>query len=92
MANSTQQSVLFQSVFPKPVVAKFDAHHQSSDGGVVLLRGLDDRLGFTERIASHLVDNRDPDRVTHTYLDLFRQRTYGIALGYADCNDAERIA
>lgn len=92
MTNSTQQSVLFQDVFSKPLVTKFDADHLSSDGGVVLLRGLDDRLGFTERVASHLVDNRDPDRVTHTYLDLFRQRTYGIALGYSDCNDAERIA
>ncbi|MGB0890515.1 MAG: IS1380 family transposase [Solirubrobacterales bacterium] len=92
MVNPTQQSVLFQGLSSKPVVAKFDADHQSSDGGVVLLRGLDDRLGLTERVAAHLIDDRDPDRVTHTYLDLLRQRTYGIALGYADCNDAERIA
>jgi hypothetical protein len=92
MTNSTQQSVLFQHLSPKPIVAKFDADHQSSDGGVLLLRGLDDRLGLTERVAAHFIDDRDPDRVTHTYLDLFRQRAYGIALGYADCNDAERIA
>ena len=63
MANSTQQSVIFQDLSPKRVVAKFDADHQSSDGGVVLLRGLDDRLGLTERVADHFIDGRDQDRV-----------------------------
>ena len=94
MVKSTQQSVLFPGAYSKPIVAKFDADHQSSDGGVILLRRLDDRFGFglTKSIAAHLVDDRDPNRVTHPYLDLFRQRAYGIALGYSDCNDAERIA
>lgn len=92
MVKSTQQSVLFRELSSKPIVVKFDADHQSSDGGVVLLRSLDDGLGLTERVAKHFLDERDPDRVTHTYLDLFRQRVYGIALGYADCNDAERVA
>lgn len=92
MVKSMQQSALFPSLASKPVIAKFDADHLSSDGGVVLLRSLDGGLGLTERVTQHLVDNRDQDRVTHSYLDLFRQRAYGIALGYADCNDAERIA
>lgn len=92
MAQSTQQSVLFPSLASKPIVAKFDADQLSSDGGVVLLRSLDSGLGLTERVTKHLVDDRNQERVTHSYLDLFRQRAYGIALGYADCNDAERIA
>ncbi|MBZ5498881.1 MAG: transposase [Acidobacteriia bacterium] len=28
----------------------------------------------------------------HPIHDLFRQRIYGIACGYADCNDAARLA
>lgn len=92
MVNSTQQSALFPELSSKPILAKFDADHQSSDGGIILFRQLDDRFGLTERVASHFVDDRDSDRVTHSYLDLFRQRTYGIALGYADCNDAEHMA
>ncbi len=90
-SKSKRQSVLFQGVFGKPVVAKFDTKGQSSDGGVILLRSLDDGIGLTERLGEHLVDSRDRTRVAHPYLDLFRQRVYGIALGYEDCNDAERI-
>lgn len=87
----TRQTVLFQDVFAKPVFAKFDTEGQSSDGGVILLKSLDEGLRLTEILGKHFVDDRDPDRVVHTCLDLFRQRVYGIALGYEDCNDAERV-
>ncbi len=88
---SKRQSVLFQGNFEKPVVARFDAEGQSSDGGVVLLKGVDDAIGLIDSLVRHLVDERDGRRVAHSYADLFRQRIYGIALGYSDCNDAQRI-
>ncbi len=90
-SKSTQQSVRFQHVSPKPVVATFDAEGQSSDGGVILLQHLDRGLNLTEGLGQHLLDERDSTRIKHPYLDLFRQRVYGIALGYSDCNDSERI-
>ncbi len=90
-SKSTRQSVLFQDLFEKPVVATFDTEGQSSDGGVILLGSLDKGMKLTESLGEHLVDNRRQDRVEHPYLDLFRQRVYGIALGYSDCNDAERV-
>ena len=31
-------------------------------------------------------------RLDHEVLELVRQRVYGIACGYADCNDAARLA
>lgn len=89
--NSTEHSVLFQDAFRKPVVVKFDAEGQSSDGGVVLLEALDRGLGLTQRLAKHLIDERHPERITHTYEELFRQRVLGLALGYEDCNDAEHM-
>lgn len=92
MAKSTQQSVLFPHLAAKPVIATFDTDGQSSDGGVLLLRSLDHGLQLTEALAKHLVDPRAPGRVTHSYVDLFRQRIFGIALGYSDCNDAQRVA
>lgn len=91
MPKATQQSVLFPDAVSKAMVVRFDATNQSSDGGVVLLRSLDKRLGLTEKLVGHLDDPRDGRRVWHRYVDLFRQRVLGIALGYADCNDAERI-
>ena len=42
----------------QPVVARFDQPHASSDGGAVLLKALDARLGVTERLAASLIDDR----------------------------------
>ena len=48
--------------------------------------------GLTERIAACFRDERQPGKVKHTLHDLVRQRVFAIACGYADCNDAARIA
>ncbi len=76
----------------KPVVAAFDVEHASSDGGAVLLKALDTQLGLTERLAGCLVDGRQPGKVRHQTVELVRQRVFGLACGYADCNDAARVA
>jgi hypothetical protein len=76
---------------PKPVIARFDQPHASSDGGAILLKTVDDRLGLTWRLASVLRDRRQPGKVTHSVRDLLRQRVFGLACGYADCNDAARL-
>jgi hypothetical protein len=87
----TRQSVLFGELFDKPVVAQFDQPQSSSDGGAVLLKACDDRLELTSRIAACFVDKRQAGKVTHSLHDLIRQRVFGIACGYADCNDAARL-
>ena len=89
---TTQQRVLFAELFEKPVVAQFDQPHSSSDGGAVLLKACDERLRLTERIAACFPDERQPGKVKHTLHDLVRQRVFAIACGYADCNDAARLA
>ena len=76
----------------QPVVARFDQPHASSDGGALVLKALDDRLGVSERLARSLRDPRQPGKIDHEVLELVRQRVYGIACGYADCNDAARLA
>jgi len=76
----------------QPVVAAFDAAHVSSDGGAILLKGIDTQLGLTTRLAACLQDARQLGKIQHQMLELFRQRVFGIACGYADCNDAARLA
>jgi Transposase DDE domain group 1 len=76
----------------RPVVAQFDQAHASSDGGAVLLKAVDVRLGVTGRLAASLTDTRQPGKVQHDLHELVRQRVYGIACGYADCNDVARVA
>jgi len=88
----TTQTVLFPSLFDKPVVAAFDQPHSSSDGGAILLRGVDESLGLTDAMARVFLDPRQAGKVAHSMRDMFRQRVHLIACGYADCNDADRLA
>lgn len=69
----------------------FDAPEISSDGGVLLLRLLDDRLGVSALFADSVPDERVPERVRHTRREQVRQRLYQLALGYEDCNDADTL-
>jgi hypothetical protein len=74
-----------------PITVAFDAPQISSDGGVLLLRQMDDRLGLSARLAALLPDARETSKVRHDRREQVRQRLYQIALGYADCNDADRL-
>ena len=78
--------------FRKPVTVAFDQAYASSDGGLLLLKALDARLGVTTTLAGGLRDGRQPGKIQHSVLDLVRQRVFGLALGYADCHDAARLA
>ena len=88
----TKQCVLFKGLTKKALIARFDQEQASSDGGAVLLKACDERLGLSAAMASCLNDNRQPSKIQHSYEEIFQQRMFGIACGYADGNDAARIA
>jgi hypothetical protein len=90
--DSTRQSVLFSDLFDKPLVAKFDQEHASSDGGAILLQACDRRLGLTEGLSGAIDERRQPGKIRHAIGDLLHQRLYAIACGYPDANDASRLA
>jgi hypothetical protein len=83
---------LFPDLFNKPLVARFDEPHASSDSGAILLRAADRRLGLIERLAHCLRDDRQAGKVVHGFEEMFRQRVFGLACGYPDANDAARLA
>lgn len=89
--DTTQQGVLFKDLLDKPLHARFDQSDSSSDGGAILLKAADERLGLSESLAACLRDKRDPEKIVHSMHDLLRQRVYGFACGYEDCNDAARL-
>jgi hypothetical protein len=68
-----------------------DAPTTSSDGGLMLLRQVDEQLRLCARLAEHLVDKRSPLRVQHGRLEQLRQRAFQIAMGYEDQNDATSL-
>jgi len=83
----TAMQLEFQGIGRRKVQADFDGGHVSSDGGALLLREMDARLGLTKQFAQCFADYRDPGLIEHSVEALLGQRIYGIALGYEDLND-----
>ncbi|RFB76524.1 hypothetical protein DYH55_20535 [Methylovirgula sp. 4M-Z18] len=79
------------SVSRKSVVAKFDGGSLSSDGGILVLRKLEQRLCVADRLAACIDDPRAPDQITHSLSDIIRFRLLMIAAGYEDGIDANRL-
>jgi hypothetical protein len=75
----------------KRVVARFDGGEMSSDGGLLLLREVEGRIGLADRLAGCLIDARDLERVRHSMADILRFRMLMIAGGYEDGNDATSL-
>ena len=75
----------------RKVEGKFSGGAITSDGGALLLREVDRRLKVTSRAARLLPDSRRQASCKHRVESLIRQRVYGIALGYEDLNDHERL-
>lgn len=81
----------FEQLGRRAVIGRFDGGTISSDGGAVLLREVDKRTGISERLARCFRDYRKPERIEHPVLSMIRQRICGIALGYEDLNDHDRL-
>jgi len=71
--------------------ARFDGGALSSDGGVLLLREIERRMGISDVLASCLWDRRDPVRTQHSYASMIRARVMAIACGYEDCDDMDAL-
>jgi len=75
----------------KPISARFDTAHLCSDGGLLALREVENRLGIAQRLAACIDDPRAPEKVTHSLDEIIRFRMLMIAAGYEDGNDADAL-
>jgi hypothetical protein len=91
MQDSTPEQLRFPPLPGYTVRADFEGGALSSDFGALLLRGIDRQIGLTERLAAAMRDRRHPSYTDHSLRDLFAQRIYQIASGYADGNDANHL-
>jgi len=82
----------FQASFNRAVHVRATNDRLTSDAGVLLFREADHRLGLTEALAASMVDPRDPESVRYQFVELLRERLYGMALGYATQDDLDRLA
>jgi hypothetical protein len=88
----TTEQMEFQQLGRRRVIGRFNGGKISSEAGGLLLREVESRFQILKRLARDCFrDYRDKDRIEHTVGSLIRQRVYGIALGYEDLNDHDRL-
>lgn len=73
------------------VIADFNGVEVSSDGGLLLLRKVDRRIGLTWRAAKVLDAPRRSGKVTHEARSMLHQRVYGLCASWEDLNDAQSL-
>jgi len=78
--------------FDRRVRLEFRGAQISSDGGLLVMRELDDALGLSGLASEALCDSRTGKNTVHRLDGLFRQSVFGQLAGYEDVNDADRLA
>ena len=73
------------------MVAQFEGSWLTTEGGSLLLRQADRKIGLLRRVAGCFTDYRQPERIAHPLEEMLAQRIYGLALGYEDLNDHEQL-
>ena len=79
-SGSTKRKIEFQ----------FSGGEVTSDGGVLLLRDIDQKLGLTKEFSKHILDPRNPAFIQHSTLEMVRQRVFGFA-AQRDSWDIDRV-
>jgi len=91
MTECNQTFFPFEAHFSRQVVAEFAGDWLTTDGGSLLLRQADRKIGLLRRVAGCFTDYRQPERIEHRLAEMLAQRIYGLALGYEDLNDHEQL-
>ena len=90
MGESKKQA--FQLSYNRFLRVGFLGSRVTSDGGLILIRELDERLGIGKLIEEHLSDSRQGLNKKFPLADLLRQSVYSRLAGYEDLNDAVRVS
>jgi hypothetical protein len=91
MTDDTLPNFDLRAVRRKKLTVGFDGGHLSSDGGLLLLRETERRLGIANRLAGAVRDRRDQSSIDHQLPELLKTRIFAIACGYEDANDLDRL-
>lgn len=92
--NYSETTPIVHELFPvsnKQIELSFSGDDISSDGGLLLLREVENQTGLINRISNCITDNRDQRYVDHTIREMLTQRVFQIAAGYEDCNDCDDL-
>jgi len=87
MPKCTKDKIDLGRVGRRVIEADFTGGDLSSEGGVVLLRQLDQQLGLTKAAARALGDGRRSRSVVHGVQEMVGQRIFGLCMGWEDVCD-----
>jgi hypothetical protein len=79
------------SVARKKLSVGFDGGQLSSNAGVLVLRGVEKKLGLATRLAACIRDPRKPERIEHPLEEMLGLRMFAIAAGYEDADDCDTL-
>ncbi|MGB2628090.1 MAG: IS1380 family transposase [Candidatus Acidiferrum sp.] len=91
MTECNQTFFPFEAHFSRQVVGRFAGDRLTTEGGSLLLRQAERKIGLLRRVAACFTDYRQPERIEHRLEEMLAQRIYGLALGYEDLNDHEQL-
>src|SRR5580704_17530581 len=92
MRKHSRKKIRFTSSKRRSGEGRFDGGEVSSDGGLILMREADRRLGLIKSVAARMGDKRQRGKVRHEAARLLRQRVMALCAGWEDLNDAEELA
>lgn len=96
-SKNTKEIVTNQTLFEllpiqnKAVELQYSGEKISSDGGLLLLKEVENKINIIKDFAACIDDNRDQRYIDHTIKNLTSQRVYQIASGYEDANDCDSL-
>ena len=91
MTQCNHEAFSFSNCRKRQVKGNFFGEPISSNGGSLLVREVDRRMGLTMAVARALGDQRQRGKVRHDVETMVRQRVHAIALGYEDLNDHDAL-
>jgi len=91
MTQRTTPPLPFSSTRRREIHADFSGGDITSDAGTLLLREADCNLGLIAALDRVIPDPRHPAFTIHPQATLLAQRIFGIAAGYEDLNDHQRL-
>lgn len=91
MTVCTTKKIEFARSKGRKIEAEFSGGNITSDGGILLLKMADQKIGLINKVAGVIEDPRDQNKCDHDQVTMLRQRIFGLALGYEDLNDHDTL-
>lgn len=86
-----EEKISLLGIVDKPIDLHYTGPDISSNGGLLLLREVENQVGLIKALSGCMVDQRDPRYVDHCHYSLLSQRIYQISAGHEDANDCDDL-